>query len=83
MLKTIDKFLKRVYAILPLYLIMAGMTENIKPSDREKLIMSHFGNWLEITPETQEAARIMNEISKNLSSFIDEVNRLLQTREAE
>ena len=58
------------------------MTENIEPSEREKLIMSHFGNWLKITPETQEAARIMNEIAENLSSFIDEVKRLLETSEA-
>ena len=62
---------------------MAGMTENIKPSEREKLIMSHFGAWIKITPETQEAARIMNEIAENLSSFIDEVKRLLETSEAE
>ena len=59
------------------------MTENVEPSEREKLIMSHFGVWIKITPETQEAAQLMNEAAEKLSFFIDEVKRLLETNEAE
>ena len=62
---------------------MAGMTENVEPSEREKLIMSHFGTWIKITPETQEAAQLMNEAAEKLLQIMDEVNRLFQTREAE
>ena len=49
--------------------------------ERQEFIMSHFGVWLKITPETQEAARLMNEAAEKLLQMMDEVKQLLEIKD--
>lgn len=49
--------------------------------ERQEFIMSHFGVWLKITPETQEAAQKMNEAAEKLLQMANEIKQLLEIKD--